>query len=276
MGLPPLLTGADWHRNSLSRAASAGTIVAVLPGVYLRRDLAGDPLWLAAAAMRWRPGAVITGALAAQITFWQELDVDVVDVATRTLTNRPGYRFSRRTIPEHLVQQHGHFRISAPALTAIDLAVTHSPEAIDHALRSRLLRISDLHAALTATPGRAGNRARRAMLLGSRTEPWSEAERRCHHLLIEAGITGWVANAPVSIDGKRYWLDIAFRDVKLALEVDGYQFHSARDSFEADRARHNALTVAGWTTLHVTWRQVTEHPDYVVRIVRRALRRAAA
>lgn len=103
-----------------------------------------------------------------------------------------------------------------------------------------------------ATPGRNGNRERRKLLLDSRTEPWSVAERLSHQILMGAHITGWVANHPVSADGVRYWLDIAFLPIELALEIDGYEFHSGHEVFETDHVRHNALQLNGWTVLHFT------------------------
>ena len=54
-----------------------------------------------------------------------------------------------------------------------------------------------LHRAMELTAARAGNQTRRQLLLDSRDEPWSEAERLFHRLLREAGITGWKANQPV-------------------------------------------------------------------------------
>lgn len=272
---PKLVTRRDRDSSWLSRAHRRGLLVPVLPGVYLRADVATDPLWLARAAVAWRSGVVIGGEFAARLTFWRELEVTAIDVAARTTLVRPGYRFSERTIPSSLIAPYGYFQITVPALTAIDLALTHDAETIDRALRSRLVRIDDLYAALAATPSREGNRHRRTLLLDSRTEPWSAAERLAHAVLTDAGITGWVANKPLRLDGQKYWLDMAFPELKLALEIDGYEFHSGREVFETDRERHNSLALAGWTVLHFTWRQLDRQPDYVIETVRRGIRYAS-
>lgn len=274
--LPEILTRRDRDPSWLSRAHHRGLITPALPSVYLRRDVAADPIWLARAAMEWRPEAVICGELAARLTFWRELEVTAVDVAARTTLKRPGYRFHDRTIPPMLVEPYGKLRVALPALTALDLALTHGPETIDRVLRSRLVRIQDLYAALAATPGRDGNRRRRMILLDSRTEPWSAAERLAHEILRAAGIAGWVANRPLRLDGERFWLDIAFGSIKLALEIDGYEFHSDREVFETDRERRNSLQLAGWTVLHFTWRQLDKRPEYVVATVKRGITYATA
>jgi very-short-patch-repair endonuclease len=47
------------------------------------------------------------------------------------------------------------------------------------------------------------------------------------------------------------------------VEVDGYAFHSSRNSFERDR-RKDRLQVQGYRVIRVTWRQLTEEPEAVI------------
>lgn len=89
-----------------------------------------------------------------------------------------------------------------------------------------------------------------------------------------AGITGWRANHRVRVRERTYYLDLAFPDLRPAIEIDGRAWHSGAVAFQADRARHNELTVAGWIVLHITWDMLSGSPAEVVRIVRSALRRA--
>ncbi|RLP08616.1 endonuclease domain-containing protein [Propionibacterium australiense] len=111
--------------------------------------------------------------------------------------------------------------------------------------------------------------ARRALLTDSRDEPWSEGERLLHRLLRSAGLTGWRTN--VAVCGFR--LDVAWIRFKVAVEVDGYEFHSGRETFESDRLRDQQLQAQGWAVARVTWRQLDENPENVVATVRRILRR---
>jgi very-short-patch-repair endonuclease len=69
----------------------------------------------------------------------------------------------------------------------------------------------------------------------------------------------------------RCWTDLAFPGCRLAVEVDGWAWHIDPDRFQRDRARQNALVLAGWTVLRFTWSDVTERPDRVVAQIRRAL-----
>ena len=77
-----------------------------------------------------------------------------------------------------------------------------------------------MYEALRKTPHRAGNRERLKLLIDSRSEPWSAAERLSHRLLRAAGIKGWETNLPVRVAGQLFYIDIAFRQQKLAIEID--------------------------------------------------------
>jgi hypothetical protein len=61
------------------------------------------------------------------------------------------------------------------------------------------------------TAARVGNPTKRYLLLDSRDEPWSAAERKFHRLLHDAGITGWKANRPVVLDDFTCYVDVIFR-----------------------------------------------------------------
>jgi very-short-patch-repair endonuclease len=109
------------------------------------------------------------------------------------------------------------------------------------------------------------------VLIESRTEPWSAAERRAHRLLHEEGIKGWTANYPVDVCGYPYWVDIAFPAVKLAVEIDGREFHEGTHVFERDRYRQNDIVNAGWRVLRFTPRMLQDRPAIVAATIRKAL-----
>jgi very-short-patch-repair endonuclease len=82
------------------------------------------------------------------------------------------------------------------------------------------------------TAARVGNRTKRQLLLDSRAEPWSAPERLFHRLLRDAGITGWQANRAVIVNSSTFYLDVLFRRLKLAIEIDGRLYHTGADAFE--------------------------------------------
>jgi very-short-patch-repair endonuclease len=66
-------------------------------------------------------------------------------------------------------------------------------------------------------------------------------------------------------------VDFLWRDERLVVEVDGFQFHSTRAAFERDRQRDAELQGAGLRVLRVTWRQVVDAPYAALTNLVRAL-----
>jgi very-short-patch-repair endonuclease len=147
-------------------------------------------------------------------------------------------------------------------------------QALEAALRARLTtpervreRVEEL-----AAPGRRGvRRLRRALeRRAAGRPPGSELEVRTIQLLRAAGLGDPVRQHEVRLGGERYFLDLAYVDRRLAIELDGQEFHG-EPAFQRDRTRQNALVLAGWTVLRFTWADVVERPEQVVALVSRAL-----
>jgi very-short-patch-repair endonuclease len=102
----------------------------------------------------------------------------------------------------------------------------------------------------------------------------SDLEARVWLLLSSSDLPLPVRQYSVVAGGERYELDFAWPDRKLGLESDGWGAHSGLGAFQADRARMSELVAAGWRVLTVTWDQVRNDPQRVVRWVRDGLRRA--
>jgi very-short-patch-repair endonuclease len=249
-----------------------GDLVRVLPGIYAARDQGTSLQTRVRAVRRFDRDAILVGAVAARLSFWPELQAEVVECAVRnSRAPQTGYRFTRRHIPSDLVISRSGLRLTSPALTALDLCATLGGDAIDQALRARATTLAHLHRAMELTAARAGNRTRRQLLLDSRAEPWSEAERKLHRLLRKAGITGWRANRPVVLGDSTCYVDVIFRHLKLVVEIDGRLFHTGAEVFETDRWRQNKLVLAGWCVLRFTWTMIEEQPETVLAMVREAI-----
>lgn len=264
--LPPHL------RTAVKSAHEAGRLVRALPATYLPAELQHDFRAQCAAVAWWCPDAIIVGAAAARLTFWPDLTVGKVDIAHRgNVPRAAGYVFHRRRIdPDFIIERHG-LRVSAPAMTAIDLIPDLGGDVIDTCLRSRAARLEDLWAAFAASRGRPGNVARERMLLDSRDKPWSAAERLSHRLLRARRITGWTANLEVCVAGAIYFIDIAFPSARLAVEIDGRLHEDDPAVFQNDRYRQNALVRAGWRVLRFTYEMLVNRPDYVLDLICAAL-----
>ena len=244
----------------------------VLPGIYAQPEAARNVEILIRAVSLRHPDAVVFGGAAARMSFWPDAPMRTINVASSTrVASRPGYTFSRRHIPAELVIERAGLRYTTPALTAIDLATFECADAIDIALRTRAATLEGMYEALRLTPNRAGNQQRLKLLIDSRNEPWSAAERLGHRILRASRLTGWETNFPVFLEGRLYYIDIAFPHVKLAIEIDGRRHEEDQDLFESDRWRQNALVADGWRVLRFTWEMLREHPDIVVAAILQAI-----
>jgi hypothetical protein len=181
--------------NTMAWLVRQGQLVPVFPGVYAQPEVARDVEVLMRAVSRRHPDAVALGGAAARVSFWPNAPMKTVDVAAPTrLATRPGYSFSRRHIPAELVVERVGLRYTARALTAIDLATFECADAIDIAARTRAATLDGMYEALRLTPNHAGNQERLKLLIDSRNEPWSAAERLAHRILRAANLTGWQTN----------------------------------------------------------------------------------
>jgi len=257
--------------------ARRGDLQTVLPGVYAPPHTATAIDTRIRALMAWDPNTVLVEAAAARVSFWPTIRVPMITCALKHHRQaQDGFRFSRRQLPAELVVSRAGLCFTSPALTALDLCDSLGGDAIDEALRARATTLRHLHRALDLTRARVGNPERRRLLLDSKDEPWSAPERKFHRLLRAAGITAWKANRPLVIGGSLFFIDVAFRHVKLAIEIDGRLYHNDSEVFETDRWRQNLLILDGWCVLRFTRAMIDDRPEEVISMVRNALQMLGA
>lgn len=241
------------------------------PGVYFVDD---RPFTTAAriraAVWSYGPKAVASGLTAA---WWYELvrfTPEVVEVTIPRNSHgraRQGIRVRRRDLaPADIVERRG-LRVTALALTVVEAAARRGggPAVMDCALQ-RCAELPQLWRAHLRNKGRYGSPAARRMLQAASDGARSHAERLLVQLLRDAGITGWVANYPIG----GYRVDVAFPGVNVAIEVDGWAFHSSQNDFQHDRERQNNIALRGWQVLRFTWLDLVEAPQRVLAQIRSA------
>jgi very-short-patch-repair endonuclease len=218
---------------------------------------------------------VISGPAAAWWHGMLALTLARIDVTVpRRLGMRgyPGVRIRRRDLPaSDKVLSNGIWCTAAP-LTALETAIVlpDGSAFLDRALQKHV-RFEDLHQAYCRNMGARGAARVAAFLTGAADRADSAAERLLISLLRDSGLTGWERGLPF----ERWTIDIAFPKAKLAIEVDGWAWHTDVDRFRTDRRKGNALVRAGWQLLRFTWHDLTNRPAYVLAEIRAALLAAA-
>jgi very-short-patch-repair endonuclease len=165
--------------------------------------------------------------------------------------------------------------VTALPLTVLDAAAALGRDSglpqLDRALQ-RWVSFAELHSAYCRSVGRYGSPWLGQVLRQAADGTCSQAERVLHQLLPQAGIKDWVVNHKVVVAEAEYWLDVAVVQRQLAIEVDGWAWHSDVERFVRDRRRQNALILSGWTVLRFTWHDLTSRPEAVIAQIRKALR----
>jgi REase_MTES_1575/Transcriptional regulator, AbiEi antitoxin len=170
--------------------------------------------------------------------------------------------------------------VTQPSRTLVDLAAYidagELEQALDDALRRGLTTVSRLHWRLDEIGrGKRGCSTLRRLLrerpAGS-IAPESRLERRVLSAIANAGLPEPERQFSIS-DGRRFVarVDFAYPARRLAIEADGYAYHSGRLAWEKDLERRNALEKLGWRVLHVSWRQLDQRPAVFVATLARCL-----
>lgn len=75
-------------------------------------------------------------------------------------------------------------------------------------------------------------------------------------ILLHAVLGKWPAaeaEYPAQVPGRKFRIDIAFLKERLAVEIDGWQYHAKYlKDFKRDRRRQNLLVAHGWRVLRFT------------------------
>lgn len=61
--------------------------------------------------------------------------------------------------------------------------------------------------------------------------------------------------------------DLGDRDRRIALEAEGFEWHSDPRAFTRDCRRYNSLALLGWLVLRFTWYLVMHRPAYVHQVL---------
>ena len=168
--------------------------------------------------------------------------------------------------------------VTSLSRTILDVAVTSRERTIRRHLQiAEDLKVFDLREMedlLERTKGHKGQAKVRAALELHDERPVftrSGLERRFLEVVREAGLPEPAMNLFVA----GYEIDAYWADHRFGVELDVYETHGSRLSFEEDRERDDALLLAGIETTRVTGPRLDREPGAVVDSVRRHLARRA-
>ena len=77
-------------------------------------------------------------------------------------------------------------------------------------------------------------------------------------------------------DGRLWRVDFAWPDRRVAVEYDGFDWHSSTEALRRDRQKRAALEEIGWRTVSIVSDDVRRQGDVMVRRIDAQLMRSAA
>ena len=201
------------------------------------------------------------------LRLWNFDRARVSDIEITTLRERrlriDGVRAHRsRTLEERDLDNNKGVPALTIARTVADLsgrlAVDDLGRIVDEGLRRGLTSLRALDRVVRRlhhiAPGRSPSKLVRVLALRvPGYEPGdSNLESRVYEALVAAGLPTPRRQHRVTVGTHTYYVDIAYPEQLVAIEVDGFEFHRGRTSFDQDRRRQNDLVRAGWTVLRFT------------------------
>lgn len=277
------LAGGLTSRQVDERVRS-GEWIRVHPGVYRLETAAPCAKQAAWAAALWADAGVLSGLGAA---WWWGVAPDpplrwefVIDDPDRQ-ARQPRIAVQRRWIdPADVTVYDGMRLISLP------LAVLRGAVALEARRRGQGVRLVDrskqldtvtsleLEAAFNRNRGTWGTKIMRELLERTGDRAHSDLERLGVSILEQAGIEGFVVNRELKLSsGRVVELDVAFEELKVGLEFDGFPYHSSTEAQEADALRQNDLVRDGWTILRFPPGELEHHPRRFLTLLRATLLR---
>lgn len=249
------LLAAGASRSELRRACERGQVLRPAYGCFALPDAPADHL---AACMT--PGSLTCLSSARAHGLWLLREPEVPHLLVRC--GRQGSfvphrhdgtgRTPRIVDVAETVRQAAH---CLPALEALVIA--------ESCVAKGLLSVAGMSRALDFPAGR--NIAR---LIDPQAQSLLETVARW--LLMEAGY---------SVQSQVYFPGVGHVDLlvegRVVVELDGFEFHSAREDYRRDRLRWNSPTCAGLPVLRFTFEMVVARPGYVLACVREALAQPA-
>lgn len=176
--------------------------------------------------------------------------------------------------------------VTDPLRTIVDLGLVlprwSVGDALSRGLTTRLFQIGEVQALRDALsrPGRNGTGVVKQLIEQRLLTASTEAS------LLEARFVDLARrhDLPLMTFQHEVWsagrfiarVDAAYPELKLAIEVDGFEAHSSPESFQRDRTRQNRLVALGWTVLRFTWADVVRDQAMVAKAIRAEIERLQA
>jgi len=268
LGVSPAQLRGPAYRRVLRRAYTTGDTP---DSLQLRTDAVRAVLppravvWAATAAWLW----------GVDIRRLNDLDLDVSFPESSRLRAQPGLRVALLTLDDDDICTIAGLRVTTPVRTAFDcLRYARRPAGVivaDHLTNRELCSIDELTSYVAARRAMRNIRVARREL--EHVDPLAQSvqETRTRLMLVDGGLPRPVAQHRVVFpEGDAAYLDLAYPELKIAIEYDGEQWH--KEQRAKDERRRRRLERMGWIVVVLHADDLFQTPERTVAEIRAAIR----
>jgi hypothetical protein len=260
--------------EAIKRRVGRGSLHPLHRGVLAvgHRVLSQRSRWMAA-VLACGPDAVLSHWSAAALWGIRGTRGGPIDITSpRKTKSRGAIRRHRVLLPPDEVTVEAGIPVTSAPRTVFDLAAVSSPQTVESVLRQceyrRLYDSLSLGDLVGRYPRHRGNRAARTALARLEESPGETEEgleERFLAFVDRYELPRPDFNAWLEVQGHRYKVDCLWAAQRLIAELDSWQAHGTRSSFQSDKARDRRLLRAGYRTTRITWAQLGDEPEAIAR-----------
>ncbi len=246
-------------RAAIDYRVEIGRLIPVYAGVYAVGYVRRTPVARACAAVLacGEKAALSHGSAASLWGFSKHWDAPF-EVTAPSMRERNGIKVHRsRTLARRDITRQLGIRVTTPARTVLDTAPRLSGKRlsrfVNDALRTPYLHVADLADVLNRNPNHPGTKR---VLPYAHAPTNSPLEDDFVEFAKQYGLPTPVTNTYLL----GYELDVLYPRERVIVEIDGYEFHSDRDSFERDRKRDVVMLAADVVTVRLTRDRMHQEP----------------
>ena len=262
--------------EAIRHRTSTGRLIPVYAGIYAVGHVPSNPVDQAAGAiLACGPKAALSHESAATLWGWRKPWRLPFHVIAPSGHERRGIIAHRSTaLIRADFRTHLGVRVTSPARTALDTAPTLNDRQLRRMLsdaRHSYLTLDALIDVVERFPRHPGACTLERYVETSPRASRSDWEDGFPVFCVHHGLPNPILN--VRVHG--YEVDAWFPDHKVAVELDGWDFHRDRDAFERDRERDAHLLQFGIETVRITWERIHTSPIREANRLHRILERRA-
>jgi very-short-patch-repair endonuclease len=260
------LLDAGITRSEIAVRLQRGALLREHRGVYRvgHRAPSTEARYLAA-VLAGGEGALLSGLAGAHLLGLVKGPAPAPEVITRTQRRIEGVRTHRSSsLNARDATTVDGIPVTTVPRTLVDIASVLSLDALARACHEAGVRYGttprQVESVLARRPTNPGAKKLRRIIHGDVRVTLSRLESRFLELLRGEGLPLPVTNRPAG--GRR--VDCRWPEQRLTVELDGYQFHNSRHSWEQDRLREREARARGDEFRRYSWGDVGEGPKFML------------